>query len=199
MKKKTKLGLAIGSLIMGISLLGGTFAFITETEEIAGNKITAGNLDLLADPSHTALFKVSNLLPGEQMTRTIELSNIGTLDIQEVLFDMNYELTDANPIDTDDSLNQLDEDLKIEIRVDDELIDGLDGVSLLAAKSADEKNIINAALTPDDVQPVEVEIIITYEDNNNQNHQKGDSIDNLVLSFDAKQADIIDPERANDL
>ncbi|MFS1517339.1 TasA family protein [Bacillus sp. SCS-151] len=199
MKKKTKLGLAIGSLIMGISLLGGTFAFITETEEFAGNKITAGNLDLLADPSHTALFKVSNLLPGEQMTRTIELSNIGTLDIQEVLFDMNYELTDANPIDTDDSLNQLDEDLKIEIRVGDELIDGLDGVSLFAAKSADEKNIINAALTPDDVQPVEVEIIITYEDNNNQNHQKGDSIDNLVLSFDAKQADIIDPERANDL
>lgn len=80
-KKKMGTGILAGAL--GLSLVGGgTWAAFNDVEAV-DNTFAAGTLDLVTNEE--ALFNVSNLKPGDYFTKTLELTNNGSLDINEIL------------------------------------------------------------------------------------------------------------------
>lgn len=89
-KKKLAMGALSGAL--ALSLIGaGTLAAFNDVEEI-NNRFATGTLDLevveLGEVNGQTVhgsFDLSNLKPGESMTRAFELKNVGTLAIQHVL------------------------------------------------------------------------------------------------------------------
>ncbi|MEL3970701.1 TasA family protein [Rossellomorea oryzaecorticis] len=87
MSIKKRLGLGAMSAVMGLSLIGtGTWAAFNDIESVQA-KVGAGelNLDLKQLGNGPIDFKISNLKPGDHMTRTIKLDNIGSLAIKDVL------------------------------------------------------------------------------------------------------------------
>ncbi|MGD7022838.1 TasA family protein [Rossellomorea vietnamensis] len=87
MSIKKKLGLGAMSAIMGLSLVGtGTWAAFNDVERVDA-KVGAGelNLNLAQLNSEPIDFNISNLKPGDHMTRNIKLQNVGSLAIKEVL------------------------------------------------------------------------------------------------------------------
>ena len=83
MNIKKKLLSGMLCLMMGVSLIGGgTWAAFNDMEAVA-NTVQAGTLDF-GTGSATELFKISDLKPGDEMTRSITLRNDGTLDINQV-------------------------------------------------------------------------------------------------------------------
>lgn len=80
-KKKMGMGIAAGAL--GLSLIGGgTWAAFNDVEETS-NFISAGTLDL--ETSEETLFNLSNMKPGDYITKTLTLHNNGSLAINEIL------------------------------------------------------------------------------------------------------------------
>ncbi|MFD2629233.1 TasA family protein [Oceanobacillus kapialis] len=93
MNIKKQLGLGVVTAALGLTLIsGGTFAYFSDTET-SSNTFAAGTLDLAATP--TEIIQVDNLKPGDTMIRDFELQNNGTLDIEKVLLDTEYTVTDA--------------------------------------------------------------------------------------------------------
>jgi predicted ribosomally synthesized peptide with SipW-like signal peptide len=80
MQTKGKIAASAVSLL---TVLGagayGTFSAFTDTESNAGNSFAAGTLNIADNDADTALFTVSNLRPGDLMTRCITITNPGTL------------------------------------------------------------------------------------------------------------------------
>lgn len=100
MNIKKQLGLGIASAALGLTLVsGGTFAYFSDTET-SSNTFAAGTLDLAAAP--TEIIEVDNIKPGDTMIRDFELQNNGTLDIEKVLLDTDYTVTDAAGDNTGD-------------------------------------------------------------------------------------------------
>ncbi|MBP2078654.1 CalY family protein [Oceanobacillus polygoni] len=100
MNIKKKLGTGIISAVLGLTLVGGgTFAYFSDTET-TNNTFAAGTLDLAVNP--TQIIEVDNIKPGDSMIRDFELQNNGTLDIDKVLLDTDYTVTDANGDNTED-------------------------------------------------------------------------------------------------
>ncbi|UNT71678.1 cell division protein FtsN (plasmid) [Bacillus sp. N447-1] len=90
---KTKIGLGVGSAILGLSLIGGgTFAYFSD-REVSNNTFAAGTLDLSVDPQ--VVINVDKIKPGDGMERKFHLINKGTLNIKEVHLLTNYTVTDA--------------------------------------------------------------------------------------------------------
>ncbi|GEN44337.1 TasA family protein [Alkalibacillus haloalkaliphilus] len=90
---KKKLGVGIVTGVMGLSLVGGgTYAAFNDIEVI-DNQFAAGELNLdvsnLDDEGH--LFRLSNLKPGDTMTREFTITNGGSLAIQHVLMHMDVD------------------------------------------------------------------------------------------------------------
>ncbi|MDY7222688.1 CalY family protein [Halalkalibacterium halodurans] len=80
---KRKVGMAVITAAVGVSLLGGgTYAWFNDVETIESS-FASGTIDLGVDP--TIVFDVNNLKPGDHMTRKFTITNNGTLDIHEVL------------------------------------------------------------------------------------------------------------------
>lgn len=97
---KKQLGMGVITAAMGLALIGGgTFAYFSDTET-TNNTFAAGTLDLTASP--TEIINIDNLKPGDSMIRDFELGNNGTLDIDKVLLDTEYTVTDANGDNTED-------------------------------------------------------------------------------------------------
>lgn len=93
MNIKKQLGLGVVTAALGLTLIsGGTFAYFSDTET-SSNTFAAGTLDLAATP--TEIIQVDNLKPGDTMIRDFELQNNGTLDIEKVLLDTAYTVTDT--------------------------------------------------------------------------------------------------------
>jgi spore coat-associated protein N len=87
MSIKKRLGLGAMSAVMGLSLIGtGTWAAFNDIESVEA-KVGAGELNLnLAELNNGPInFEISNLKPGDFMTRNIVLQNTGTLAIKDVL------------------------------------------------------------------------------------------------------------------
>lgn len=113
MKKKMGTGILAGAL--GLSLVaGGTFAAFNDVETTQ-NTFAAGTLDL--ETNADALFDLSNLKPGDYTTKTLTLTNKGTLAIDEVLLtstadgweDMEYsELPDDGDNNKEQFLSQFE-------------------------------------------------------------------------------------------
>lgn len=94
MSLKKKLGMGIGTAILGLSLVGGgTFAYFSDTA-VSENTFAAGTLDLSVNP--TTIVDVENLKPGDWMPRTFKLENNGSLDISKVLLETDYTVEGAS-------------------------------------------------------------------------------------------------------
>lgn len=88
MSLKKKLGMGIGTAVLGLSLVGGgTFAYFSDTA-VSENTFAAGTLDLAVNPE--VIIDVDNLKPGDWMPRTFHLENNGSLDISKVLLETDY-------------------------------------------------------------------------------------------------------------
>ncbi|WLD91510.1 TasA family protein [Alkalihalobacillus sp. AL-G] len=90
MSIKKKLGLGVATAALGLSLVGGgTWAAFNDVENLE-NSFAAGtlDLDLAKEPDFDTTFNLSNLKPGDSMTRQFRLNNTGSLAIKEVWLDM---------------------------------------------------------------------------------------------------------------
>ena len=101
MKMTLKKKLAMGALsaTLGMSLVGaGTWAAFNDIEEVSAS-VAAGTLDLVVDEYDGPVnFNVSNLKPGDTMTRYIKLDNAGSLAIKDVLLSIDsIDFTDYLP------------------------------------------------------------------------------------------------------
>nr|WP_304218540.1 TasA family protein [Fredinandcohnia onubensis] len=100
MSFKKKLTIGALSATLGLSLVaGGTWAAFNDVEQTS-NTLGAGSLDLKLEPGTNKgiEFNITNLKPGDYMTRKIELVNKGTLAIKEVLMAVeSVEFTDYKP------------------------------------------------------------------------------------------------------
>src|SRR5690242_6675504 len=114
MNIKKKLVMGAMSATLGLALVGGgTYAAFNDVES-AHAGVAAGTLDLVLDGyNKPATFNVSDLKPGDHMTREIKMSNAGTLAIKNVL--MQAEVanftdggTSADPDVAGPATNQLD-------------------------------------------------------------------------------------------
>src|SRR5699024_8668502 len=93
MSMKKNIGRSVAAAVLGFILIGGgTFAYFSDTEA-SHNAFAAGTLDLNANP--TVIIDVENIKPGDSFYRDFQLSNDGTLDIQKVLLETAYTVTDA--------------------------------------------------------------------------------------------------------
>ncbi|HLR16052.1 MAG TPA: TasA family protein [Bacillota bacterium] len=94
MSIKKKIGMGIGTAILGLSLIGGgTFAYFSDTA-VSENTFAAGTLDLAVNPE--VIIDVDNLKPGDYMPRTFKLENNGSLDISKVLLETDYTVEGAS-------------------------------------------------------------------------------------------------------
>ncbi|HZG16632.1 MAG TPA: TasA family protein [Candidatus Bathyarchaeia archaeon] len=93
MSLKKRFALTLASVGLGAALVsGGTFAYFSDTAEV-NNTFATGTLDLSVNP--TVAFDIANLKPGDYMVRYFEITNSGTLDIQDVLMKTSYTIEDA--------------------------------------------------------------------------------------------------------
>jgi spore coat-associated protein N len=99
---KKKLGLGMATAALGFSLVGGgTFAYFNDVDTI-NNKLASGVLDMKigAKDSQPISFDLSNMKPGDSITRKFTLDAVGTLAIQDVFMALT-----ANPSDFIDGHN----------------------------------------------------------------------------------------------
>jgi spore coat-associated protein N len=94
MNIKKTLGLGVVSAALGLTLVGGgTFAYFSDTAQSSAS-FNNGTLNLNSDPS--VIVDLTNLKPGDFITRDFKLKNDGTLDISKVLLKTVSEVTDVN-------------------------------------------------------------------------------------------------------
>ncbi len=71
----TLLGLALVSGSLGAGAL--SLALFTDSQAVTGNAFATGTIDISTTPA-TALFSVSNMMPGDTSSQTIVVNNAGT-------------------------------------------------------------------------------------------------------------------------
>ncbi len=78
---KKILGLTVAALMVMGLIGGGTWAYFTDPEQITGNLLSAGTLDLDLNGVDTGatLFNISNMAPGASGNGSATISNSGTL------------------------------------------------------------------------------------------------------------------------
>ncbi|UJL45939.1 M73 family metallopeptidase [Virgibacillus sp. NKC19-16] len=102
---KKQLGMGVMTAALGLTLIGGgTFAYFSDSET-TNNTFAAGTLDLGVEP--TEVINVENIQPGDSMTRDFELQNNGTVDMNKVLLETDYSVTDAESDNVDDFGNHI--------------------------------------------------------------------------------------------
>jgi predicted ribosomally synthesized peptide with SipW-like signal peptide len=76
-----KLLFVLMACVLSLGLIGGAFAYFSDTETSTGNTFTAGTLDLKVDGTDVLIpYSVSNLKPGETRgTPTYMIQNVGSL------------------------------------------------------------------------------------------------------------------------
>lgn len=95
-KQKLAMGILTGGL--AISMIGGgTYAYFNDVE-VNKSSFAAGTLDINVKGGDTAnaIIDVSNIKPGDTMTRNFKLNNTGSLDVSKVLLTSKYSVIDAN-------------------------------------------------------------------------------------------------------
>lgn len=94
MNIKKTLGLGVVSAALGLTLVGGgTFAYFSDTATSSAS-FNNGTLSLISDPA--VIVDLSNLKPGDLITRDFKLKNDGSLDIPKVLLKTTSVVTDTN-------------------------------------------------------------------------------------------------------
>ncbi len=94
MNIKKTLGLGVASAALGLTLVGGgTFAYFSDSAQSTA-AFNNGTLSLTSDPA--VIVDLSNLKPGDLITRDFKLKNDGSLDIPKVLLKTSSAVTDTN-------------------------------------------------------------------------------------------------------
>jgi len=97
---KKRIGMGIMSAALGLTLIGGgTYAYFSDSET-TNNTFAAGTLDLSVNPS--TIVEVDELQPEDSVIRDFELVNNGSLDIEKVTLDTDYNVIDAEGDNTED-------------------------------------------------------------------------------------------------
>ncbi|MCO4850169.1 biofilm matrix protein TasA [Bacillus vallismortis] len=95
MGMKKKLSLGVASAALGLALVGGgTWAAFNDIKSTDAT-FASGTLDLSAK-EHSASVNLSNLKPGDKLTKDFQFENNGSLAIKEVLMALNYGEFKAN-------------------------------------------------------------------------------------------------------
>lgn len=188
-KKKLAMGIATG--VLGLSLVGGgTFAYFSDSE-VTNSTFAAGTLDLNAEP--TEIINIDNLKPGDQMIRTFELQNNGSLDIARVLLETDYSVTDVNNDNTED----FGEHIKVEFLMNLDKFDEIIYETTLAElKTMTPEAVAESAIIPilgEEGLPSgtidDLSVKFVFVDNGeDQNQFQGDSLE-LEWTFIAHQTD----------
>jgi len=195
MSVKAKLGMGVATGMLAIGLIGGgTFAYFSDTE-VNASTFAAGTLDInvKGNDAANAIINVSNLKPGDTMTRNFKLNNTGSLNVAKVLLTSTYTVNDAKGNNGAEDLGShikvkflVNKDKKTEVVHETTLKD--------LSKSSDvvERDLVgwilggeNSGLnagTSDDLT-VQFEFVDNKKD---QNVFQGDSLD-LNWTFTAKQ------------
>ena len=82
------LGLSIAAILTIAVVVGGTWAYFTDTESSTNNGLSAGTLDLTVDGVNTAVttFSVSDKVPGDSGDGSNTLANVGSFSGELDLF-----------------------------------------------------------------------------------------------------------------
>ncbi|MFL0583684.1 CalY family protein [Solibacillus silvestris] len=191
-KKKLAMGIATGALAVSM-IGGGTYAYFNDVET---NKsvFAAGTLDInvKGNNADNAIINVTNIKPGDTMTREFNLNNTGSLDVAKVLLTSKYNVTDAN---NNNAGADLGEHIKVQFLVNnDKKTEVIHETTLKALSSTDvvdrdvlgwlfggENDGLKAGTS--DKLTVKFEFVDNTKD---QNVFQGDSLQ-LEWTFDAKQ------------
>jgi spore coat-associated protein N len=182
---KLKLSLGIASLILGISLLGGTFAYFTDEEESV-NEIKAGTLDLKPETPSMVLFTINNMAPGENQENDLVLSNGGSINISEIILNTSFTSKDSNNVD----VGSLQDDLLVTIT---DITNSSSPITIINA--APLKDISQAQYSNKNLGTLavgsgtkKIKIRLDYRNStpSTQNDQQGDSV-TITFSFEARQ------------
>ncbi|MTW84383.1 cell division protein FtsN [Virgibacillus dakarensis] len=187
---KKQLGMGMMSAALGLTLIGGgTYAYFSSSET-TNNTFAAGTLDLAVEP--TALIEVENLKPGDSIIRDFELQNNGTLDIEKVTLDTNYNVTDAKGDNTEDFGKHIEVEFLYNADKLDEVIykTTLDQLKNMSPEAINEHifypNFGEKGLPAGSLDDLVVQF--NFVDNGeNQNQFQGDALQ-LEWTFNAEQA-----------
>ncbi|MGE7780254.1 TasA family protein [Peribacillus sp. NPDC097264] len=189
MELKKKLGMGIMSGIMGISLIGGgTFAYFSDSADASGT-FAAGTLDLSVQP--TKIIDISNIAPGDSMTRVFELHNDGTLDIKDVTLGTQYSVVDTKGDNTEDFGKYIEVEFLYNMDQYNEIIykTTLDKLKGMSPKAVSEK-IFNEALDGGILKVGdEHDLVVKFnfiDNEGDQNQFQGDKL-KLSWTFNATQ------------
>ncbi|MFJ7746707.1 TasA family protein [Peribacillus sp. NPDC097295] len=189
MELKKKLGMGIMSGIMGVSLIGGgTFAYFSDSAD-ASSTFAAGTLDLSVQP--TKVIDISNIAPGDSMTRVFELHNEGTLDIKDVTLGTQYSVVDTKGDNTEDFGKYIEVEFLYNMDQGNEIIykTTLDKLKGMSPKAVSEK-IFNEALDGGILKVGdEHDLVVKFnfiDNEGDQNQFQGDKL-NLSWTFNATQ------------
>ncbi|WAA11835.1 TasA family protein [Fervidibacillus halotolerans] len=203
-KKKMSLGILTGAL--GLTLIGGgTWAAFNDVET-TNNYIAAGTLDLVVNPE--TLFDLSNMKPGDYITKTLTFTNNGSLAIDEILLNIDVEgwedvlhghLPDNGENTLEDFLNQF------QVVLSSDVYDGFYSLAELSNLS-DHKMTVEgegvAALLPGESFDVTITLQFLEDDTRypnsrlyEQNKYQGEGA-TIKLNFEATQ--MPGEEREND-
>lgn len=75
--------LVYAALVAAALSVGGARAYFTAQTEVKDNVITAGTVEVSVEPTSSAL-TIDALAPGETISRSIEVRNVGSLDVNAV-------------------------------------------------------------------------------------------------------------------
>ncbi len=188
---KKKLGLGLASAALGLSLVGGgTYAYFSD-QEVTNNTFAAGTLDL--STSEANIIDLDSMKPGDTVIREFSLSNIGNLDMSEILLNTKYSVTDVKGDNTGDFGEQIELSFLINDTKDYTVV----YETTLAELSRESLNLVKANVIDPEVDghgagleagdsnlfAVKFEFVDSGEP---QNQYQGDSI-NLKWIFNAKQ------------
>lgn len=192
--KKT-LGLGVASAALGLSLIGGgTFAYFSDTAQHQ-QTFAAGTLDLNTDPNVGVT--ISNLKPGDTVTKKFKLVNSGSLDIGSIVLNTTTKIVDVG---SNNGTNDLAKFIKVQFLSNKDKGPNGIGQVVVFEKTLDELKNLHPDLEDKDWFNIwgeaegikagtddSFEVRFIFVDNNqNQNFFQGDSLE-LTWNFEAKQ------------
>ncbi|UJL46967.1 M73 family metallopeptidase [Virgibacillus sp. NKC19-16] len=186
---KKQLGMGVMTAALGLSLIGGgTFAYFSDSET-TNNTFAAGTLDLGVEP--TEVINVENIQPGDSMVRDFELQNNGSVDINKVLLETDYSVTDAEGDNTGD----FGEHIRVEFLYNADQLNEVIYETTLAdlrgmSPEAVNEEVFLPTLGEDGLEAGTSDDLVvqfTFVDNGeDQNEFQGDAL-NLEWTFNAQQ------------
>lgn len=186
---KKQLGMGVLSAALGIALIGGgTYAYFSSSET-TNNTFATGTLDLAVEP--TTVIEVGDLKPGDWVIRDFELQNNGSLDIEKVYLDTDYNVVDAQGDNTEDFGKYIEVEFLYNADKLDEVIyeTTLDKLKEMSPEAVNEHifypTLGEKGLPSGDIDDLVVKF--NFVDNGeDQNEFQGDSL-NLEWTFNAEQ------------